>query len=386
MLILSYFLLVKRVFMVIYIFFSCCSSIYAVTVCGNIDKKISRRVFWLSGSWGIRLVLPGGNTPSVQDFSVESIINQIDHLKTIKYVMININAGSIGGRFTFPIPKPGIYLVDKRMAPSRDLFLEMARALKAKGLRVIAYVAAQGPYAENIRHWPDPTNEKEIKWRLLLYEISFKWHVRANSLGVTPKDLWANLLKDISLKYGSLIDAWWFDYGNWGDIKQLTNAVRSGNKNAAVAWNYNHGNSDEKVHKKIRKKKMSKWILARSSNMEDFTGGHPTPPEIHKPWWDDNYELIEQVIHNCSVDGALAHVFLPLQDNWRAGESIFPIKKAISWTIDIISHNGAITWAAALKNPEFKYSVLGEKQFHHLLTIDNAVFMYQKNVTNTPNQ
>ncbi|MBT8123607.1 MAG: hypothetical protein KJO81_02145 [Gammaproteobacteria bacterium] len=334
--------------------------------CADLDPDTNAH--WMSGNWGIRLVLPGGNSKSVHDFDVGKLINQIKSLKTISWVMINLNAGSIGGRFTAPLPEEK-YFVDERMAPKRDLFNEVITELKKNKLKVLVYVTAQGPLSENVTHWAPPKGNA-VRPREMVLEIRSKWMELATKQNKSGKELWAELLASYSKKYALGIDGWWFDYGQWGDAESLTASVKLGNPDAVVGWNQNHGNSDNWIYKVNKKGVMRKWVLARSHQWEDYTGGHPSPPEVHPPWWKGNYEMVEQVKHSCSIDGALAHVFMPMQENWRAGEAGFSIHTLYAWTAEITQSGGAITWAVALKTPEFKHAEFEARQFKQLREID----------------
>lgn len=366
----------KRLILInIFLFYTILSSPASAYQCHSepVPQVTAKRAGWLQGNWGIRIVIPGGDAKEVTDFNVNSIVQQVSRLKSPKWVMVNLTMPTWGGYYASPNPVLKTE-VDSRMVPSRDLFSEVISALRAEGFRIIVYFAAQGPStaflsADRIRSLKNKRSNFFNKTR----GIEKNWSKYLYRHQLTPAQGVAGILKSYSTRFGKNIDGWWFDLGRFGDPKLFAAAARSGNPDAAIAWNEQHNRSS--FNSGSGYSRGSVWMLTRSNPEEDFTDGHVTATRKHTPWWQGN-ELVIRQIEKCStINGAIPHFFVPLQNTWRAGKDYFPLDQSISWTQRTLKANGAITWAVALSPPEFKKAALSTPQYDNLLKIDQAIIM-----------
>ena len=118
-------------------------------------------------------------------------------------------------------------LAGKGHTPKRDLVLEIAKAVKKRGNRFIAYLPCE------IR-----VNESLIK--------GFAWNTELNTDQAEFQRLYLKAVREWALRFGKNIDGWWFDgcYSNHPifDNKQMKweawyDAARAGNRNAVLTFN-----------------------------------------------------------------------------------------------------------------------------------------------------
>ncbi|MCU7932384.1 MAG: hypothetical protein KZQ90_16405 [Candidatus Thiodiazotropha sp. (ex Codakia rugifera)] len=327
----------------------------------------------MAGNWGVRVVLPAGDIPDLYAFDPLTLSKQLASLKTPVWVMLNLSEGGYGGRYT----STNQYIkskISEKMVPSRDLLKETIELLTNEGFKILIYYASDGPRGnilfrrnEKRKNKRNLTNESTIKdnWDSYLLENNLTNHLAIGEI-----------LKQYSVKFGNTIDGWWFDHAQFGDSGLFVNSVREGNEDTFIAWNEKH--KYFRVREDVTKKFVNLWGLRKSMLNETYTAGHITNTEIIDPWSNENYKLIEQIENGKNngislVDGIQAHIFLPIQKTWRGGRANFPTNIALDWTLKTTQSCGAITWAIALKHPEFSYSRLAKKQLQQLQHIDSKL-------------
>jgi len=336
----------------IFVVFTACMMMAFSSNALGVEKVTTTRAAWMEGAWGVRILLPGGDRPKIESFDVKAFADQVKKLDSLSWVMLNVTQGACGSLYTAPHPELEKH-IHPAMAPSRDLLGEMINELKKNDLKILVYYASEGP-------------AKVKKWTHHLEHTvsgSFeKWDEYCESLTMTSKEAIADkILKYYSLEYGADIDGWWFDHAKHGDPKLYANAARAGNPNAVVSFN---------LHSQGR--------VVRSDENEDVAFGHPTPIVRKPACWEGNTAMIRTIEQSPYVDGALGHIFMPMQSGWWKGGAVFTTEMATDWTLRVVKAKGAFTWAVALDTRKGKTSLLAEKQFAQLLGIDRQI----KNETN----
>ena len=336
--------------------------------CG--DKSMPRvpDVKWFQGGWGIRFVLPAGNDPEVIDrFMGPGLIDQLAEIKTARWVMLNLTGPTWGGIFTSPSSRVE-KILGKNAVPHADLLYFYINSLRAIGYKIILYVASQGPSLQFLRQKREEKLSQLLpKLSRRLIDIDRKWGEYIEGSGLDESKEFANIIRDYSLKFGTKVDAWWFDHGVHAKANILVPAAKAGNKDVLIAWNARKRIIIDHAKHQI-------WPLERTTPYSEYTDGHISLTLKNgrgkPPWWSGNLYLLEQ-IESCSrISGALPHLFLPLQETWRAGSMRFPDDMAIEWTQSVINSNAAVTWAVALRQPEFNYAEIDPSVFSILRKID----------------
>lgn len=343
----------------------------------SLNSYAETKADWMQGNWGISFRIPGGDVnysgSHVANFQVDAIVKQISEIPGLKWVQLNLTNGASGDRFIVPVteveeinplsaPNNINDLYDPTL-PGRDLFEQLALALKAKGIRVIAYIATQGPGmlkhgAENSMDHDtsiaDCKSEKPLitdtnnqvycsenmnRWRdYVLKEYPSSSLYRSFELAMV------NIVETLSLRYGKTIDGWWFDHSGFGDSTLLHDAALAGNNDAVVTFN-----EGDKVP-----------LVNNPDTLEDYTFGHPTP--IGSEVSSDNKNLpmltsIETsangILSGSAGDvGAVGHMFMPLQESWNGGTVVFSEAKGTDWLNRALKAGGALTWALSQENIE----------------------------------
>jgi hypothetical protein len=340
---------------------------------------------WMRGNWGIRIVLPAGNTELVNNFDAKSLVRQLATLRTPKWVMVNATQGGYGGNLTTPNAELQ-KLVDPSLAPERDLLAETIGLLKEEGFRVIVYFASEGPRGRDLdtsgaAPGDEPVSSALGRTRKQMKSVGDRWQAQLRQRGGSNTDTVADVvLKPIAERFGTQIDGWWFDHGKWGDAQRYAAVVRNANPDAVIAWNEAHellpaGPADGATGSKGNRQV---WGLKRSNEFEDYTAGHITATSRMAPWDDANALIVRQVEERAQggkadIDGAVPHVMIPLQRDWGKGKADFPTEKVIEWTERLLKAGGALTWSPLLEQPLFKKGELGARQYEQLKALDERL-------------
>ncbi len=189
----------------------------------------------------------------VDDFDVNFLADQLEAVGA-GYLVITLGQNS--GYFNAPnraYDRITGYPAGERCA-SRDLPMDLYKALRPKGIRLMLYLPTQAPNE-------DPLSQK------------------AFGLPVGPEDQpiniefaskWAEVIRDWSERYGSRVSGWWFDggYDHVGFNEEIaliySEAAKAGNPKAIVT--FNPGVS-----------------LIRHTQAEDYTAGELNEPFQYVP-------------------------------------------------------------------------------------------------------
>ncbi|MEP4889934.1 MAG: LamG domain-containing protein [Aliiglaciecola sp.] len=341
------------------------------------DSGSGPKASWMQGNWGISFRISGGDISQpeshVNEYQVRPAVEQIAAIPGLTWLQVNLTNGAFGDRFIVPVPE--VEAINPNAAPNSvdnlhdsslpgdDLFEQLALGLKAKGIKVIAYIATQGPgmlkhgaeksmdYDDSIVDKTDGSACKSTRpvaadpdTQVYCSASMNRWrdYVLVNypstSLHHSFQLALVNIVETLSLRYGDLIDGWWFDHATYGDYRLLPDAARAGNSDAVVALGLAEdvylGNNPEVP--------------------EDFTGGHPTPLTRTVSSSDINLPMLTAIeatangvfpaIEEDDVD-AVGQMFMPLQQSWNGGTVVFSEAKGSDWLNRALNANGAYTWA-----------------------------------------
>ena len=342
----------------------------------SLNTYAETKADWMQGNWGVSFRISGGdisqNESNVNEYQVRAAVEQISSIPGLKWVQFNLTNGAFGDRFIVPVAE--VETINPNSAPNtindlydptlpgQDLFEQIAIALKAKGIKTVAYIATQGPgmlkhgaqssmdYDNSIIDESDGSACKSS--RPTVKDADTKVYCSANmnrwrdyvleqypstSLHHSFQLALVNIVKNLSIRYGSAIDGWWFDHAVYGDYDLLPDAARAGNSDAVVALGL-----EEDV-----------YLENNPQVPEDFTGGHPTPVARVISSDDTNLPMVTAIEATPNgifegTDGdvdAVGHMFMPLQETWNGGTVVFSEAKGTDWLNRVTSSGGAITWA-----------------------------------------
>lgn len=184
---------------------------------------------------------------------------------------------------------------------SRDLPLDLWKALQPLGIRLMLYLPCQ-----------TPNQDREA-------QAAFGLSAGPGDRPITPQfaGKWAEVIADWSVRYGDKVSGWWFDgaYEHVGfndDIARIyADAVHRGNPDAIVAFNPGI--------------KLIRW-----SKSDDYTAG-----ELNDPF--------EVLPAGPLVDGAQWHALTFVGSMWGRRDARQPAEKWSGWAAEVAKHGGAIT-------------------------------------------
>ncbi len=246
--------------------------------------------------------LPGNpdQFATVNDFDVEAVAKQLEDMGA-KYFMFTLGQNS--GWFNAPnttYDRITGYQPGERCA-TRDLPIELYRALHAKGIRLMLYLPCQTPNrdirAQKAFGLPQGPSDQPI-------DRAFATQ-------------WAEVIRDWSVRYGDKVSGWWFDGGyqqihfNEDIASVFADAVKQGNTNAIVTFNPG-------------------VKLIRYTQAEDYTAG-----ELNDPFG--------IVPTSRWVNGSQWHALTFLGSSWGRRDVRHPTERWRSWFKTVVTHGGALT-------------------------------------------
>jgi hypothetical protein len=246
--------------------------------------------------------LPDGATglAGVKAFDVDALAGQLSAAGA-KYFVLTLGQNS--GYFNAP---NAVYDRYTGYAPgercsTRDLPLDLYRALHPKGIRLMLYLPCQVPNR-------DARAQKA-------YGLAEGPRDQPLDLDFAKK--WAETIQEWADRYGDKVSGWWFDGGythvrfNEAIAREYEKAVKHGNPNGIAT--YNPGVS-----------------LIRHTQAEDYTAG-----ELNEP-----FDFVPQ---DRWVDGSQWHALTYLGGNWGERGTRIPTEKWTAWARAVAARGGAIT-------------------------------------------
>ncbi len=236
----------------------------------------------------------------VNGFDVEALAGQLEMLGA-KYFFITLGQNS--GYFISPnatYDKYTGYAPGERCA-KRDLPLDLYKALKPKGIRLMLYLPCQTPNqdrrAQKAFGLPEGAKDQPID-----VEFASKW---------------AQVIQEWSDRYKDKVAGWWFDGGyehiqfNEAIAQVYAKAARHGNPNAIVTFNP----GVKVIH---------------YTKAEDYTAGELNEPfaEIPASRW---------------LEGSQWHALTYLGSMWSHRDTRFPAEKWAAWVKAVVARGGVVT-------------------------------------------
>lgn len=274
------------------------------------SSDVVRRTEWFSNAkWGVQITCMGSRGTSVEswnhrinEFNVDKLTTQLASVN-VGYVILTVGQNS--GHFLAPNP---VYDQIVGESPSkcskRDLVIDLGAALKKRGIRLLAYLPADGPFDDPIATWK------------LEYQRGFFGNREF-------QDKWQKILQSYSDRWRGAVSGWWFDGCYWPNamyrgkppnFETFANAVRHGNPDSIVAFNTG-------VH----------YPVVAVTPFEDYTAGETNDPSLQKcpgRW----------------LDGENWHMMSYLGPGWTQGPPRFSDAQAAQYTQDCVTRGGNVTW------------------------------------------
>lgn len=236
----------------------------------------------------------------VEKFDTDALAGQLTEMGAGYFV---ITLGQNSGYFNSPnrtYEKITGYAPGERCS-KRDLPLDLARSLQAKGIRLMLYLPCQTPNqdarAQKAFGLPQGAKDQPID-----EEFAKKW---------------AKVIQEWSDRYGDKVAGWWFDGGyqhihfNEAIAQTYAQAAKHGNSHALVTFNPG-------------------VKLIRHTKAEDYTAG-----ELNEPFG--------TIPSSRSVEGSQWHALTYLGSSWSHRNTRYPAEKWAQWVKEVVAHEGAVT-------------------------------------------
>ena len=235
-----------------------------------------------------------------EKFDVEALAGQLGAIGA-KYFVITLGQNS--GYFISPnaaYEKRTGYAPGERCS-KRDLPLDLYRALKPKGVRLMLYLPCQTPNrdrrAQKAFGLPEGPRDQPI-------DVEFARR-------------WAEVIRQWSDRYGDKVSGWWFDGGyqhvrfNEAIARMYADAVKHGNPHAIVTFNPG-----------VR--------VIQYTKAEDYTAG-----ELNEPFG--------TIPSSRWLGGSQWHALTYLGSNWSQRNTRYPAEKWAAWVKAVVDHGGVVT-------------------------------------------
>ncbi len=250
---------------------------------------------------GVFMHLLPGNANELErviEFDVDALADQLEKVGA-KYFVLTLGQNS--GFMNSPNPTYECitgYKAGERCS-TRDLPLDLYRALYPKGIKLMLYLPCQAP-----------NGDKRAQEAFGLAQGA-----KDQSIDVTFAQKWAEVIYDWSARYHDKVAGWWFDGGyEWigfnNEIAKIY-AVKRGNSKAIVTFNPGI--------------KLIHWTDA-----EDYTAG-----ELNEP--------LDYVPDSRWIDGSQWHTLTYLGPGWAKREVRYPTEKWSQWAMKVVENSGVIT-------------------------------------------
>lgn len=330
---------------------------------------------WMSGQFGIGFRIPSGDWIEKREVCFNQPPDWTGLVAQVKdtgasWVIVNLSAGAFGDTWMAPhsvlSPIFGTELAatdcsttaPTSLMPTVDYFQDILDAFAVENIKVVAYVATQGPAMLKFgtrkagdvipnctggTTWDQcgsgttccsPNLQGFVQW------MEAKYNEYPLTLETVHLSFANDVIAEYAKRYGSQIAGWWFDHARFGNKEAIRSAIVAHNPNAAIAFN------DVGYHVPL-----NIW----APGVEDYTGGHPNPIAGNPPTNPSNDRNLGMVTSiedtgtgyfTSGGHSSLGHAFLPTGTRWNGvGLAVdWPEDRANEWFHRIIDAHGAVTW------------------------------------------
>ena len=342
-----------------------CAMLFSATMLTN-QVKAAPNADWMSSEFGVswRHIVDPNRPHLLTNFDVPKFVNQVKSIPRVKYVIINLSRGAYGDLYLSPHSVLSNISPTSTPAGNRDLFMELAQAFKAEDIKVMGYIACQGPAL--LKHGVNSAHDATLVNGTLRSQAMINWrnHVRGvygNITEATYKKAFGEIVfEEYAKRYGTLVDGWWFDNGSdFYDARQLFDIAKKYNPRSTMA-----SNGDK--------------------NFMGYRNGHPIPMIKASPSDNGNLDYLLRPIE-ATPDGyftessgakTLGHMYMPIQRLWTGGDIVWSEAKALNWKHRCLNAGGAWTWNVNLDD---KSSLLNPVAVDLITRVANRLGTYNNN-------
>jgi hypothetical protein len=280
------------------------TAILLALTCNTQADAFNANTDWFSNAkYGVFIhFLPANSADlkKVDQFDVPALAGQLEQMGA-GYLVFTLGQNS--GYFNCPnaaYQKRTGYAPGERCA-IRDLPLELALALKPKGIRLMLYLPCQVPNE-------DARGQSAF---------ALAQGARDQPIDLAFAQKWSEVIQEWADRYGENVSGWWFDGGyehihfNEAIAAQYAGAVKHGNPKSIVTFNPGV--------------KVIRWTKA-----EDYTAG-----ELNEP--------LQAIPAERWLQGSQWHGLTYMGDNWGRRNTRFTDAQWIEWARKVTAQHGVFT-------------------------------------------
>ena len=275
----------------------------ALTLSAQAERSNPNTDWFSQAKYGVFMhFLPGDakGLAQVKDFDVEALASQLEAMGAGYFVL---TLGQNSGYFNSPnavYEKRTGYAPGERCA-TRDLPLDLYRALQPKGIRLMLYLPCQAPNGDtrSQKAFGLPQGEQD------------------QPIDLTFADKWSEVIQEWSDRYGDKVAGWWFDGGyqlihfNEAIAAKYAAAVKHGNPKAIVTFNPGV--------------QVIRWTQA-----EDYTAG-----ELNEP--------LQVIPEGRWLAGSQWHALTYVGRMWGQRNTRFADQQWVEWARKVTARQGVLT-------------------------------------------
>ncbi len=262
----------------------------------------------------------------IDAFDVDGLARQLAEARVPYFV---ITLGQNSGFYLSPnATYDRIVGINPSKCSHRDLIADLARALSARGIRLMAYLPGMAPASDAIAK---ARLEGEPDERMTALQRN-----------------WEAVVREWSLCWGRALSGWWIDgpynadayrHPDAPNYRSFAEALKAGNSDSLVA--FNNG---------------LRTPLYSMTEYEDYTPGEIERDMTVAPGNVPDFSRLAN--YERFLNNAQLHVLTIMGEWWGKGPVRFPDELTIGYTKFINSRGGVVTWdapltTAGLIDPEF---------------------------------
>ena len=340
--------------------------LFFVTFVTTVHSQSLHNCEWLSGSWGVRLYVRGGQALDtyVDDNKYDYVAGAkeiVESYPTTGHVITNFTNNAAAHLFTLRTNKnvdaimgASGSVISEEFVPSlknEQVIIDVIKVFKEAGKKVILYMNCMSIAARSSTTGAAVWNAYVTKY-----------------FGGNEHKATMNLIESYVKRFAELgVDGYWLDaFGNYGDNDrekaEFIQMIRNVNPNIAIGANWSQdffkdaqgdylkvdadgiGDANSTDYRIVK--------LSTSAEYEsffDFTSGHVTPLGQGAPPNSWAYEefTIPDILDSPYSNGVLKHMFVPIRETWSSprGELMFGQEQAYRFVKNITDAGGAITFS-----------------------------------------
>jgi hypothetical protein len=260
----------------------------------------------------------------VDAFDVTGLADQIASTGA-KYLLFTIGQNS--GHYCSPnATYDKLVGIQPSKCSRRDLVADLAKALKARGIRLMVYLPSGAPAADHVAR-------RKLGW---LWGSKGGWQLTGEPIGGRLAEFqrkWEGVIRDWSLRWGRDVSGWWIDGCYFADamyrfedtpnFASFAAALKAGNPEAIVAFN-----PGVKVP-----------VVAHSKH-EDYSAGEVDLPQLPRA-----IETCSGRWLQCEKAKVQFHILTFLGKTWCGGERPqWSDEKVVALTRQLTAKGGVITF------------------------------------------